>query len=223
MRFTTSLLCLALSLPAWGAPSAQALDTLRVDVATAAQQVTAAARAEVYAQEAFSARNGILRFDDAMGPAALVTQRILDGADTLDTRVALIDALRRIPGTQWHPWMSTLSQHADDAELRAAATEQLRYIDTEWSLPALVATMKDPHPRVREAAVRAAGRLSVSDAPIDELITCLGDADDAVAGFAARSLGWLQVPQAREGIEALLKRDNERTRRDAQNALNRLR
>jgi HEAT repeat protein len=82
--------------------------------------------------------------------------------------------------------------------------------------------MEDPNPRVREAAVRAAGRLAPAVAPTADLIRCLRDTDDAVAGFAARSLGWLQVVEAREDIEALLTRDNERTRRDAQNALNRL-
>lgn len=225
MRLTTSLLCLAVSLPAWGAPSADALESLRTEVETAANAVTTANRSastQVFAQEPFSARNGILRFDDRMGPAAVVAQRILGASDTVDTKVALIDALRRTEGTAWQPWMASLAEHASEPALRAAATEQLRYVPTSWSVPALRAVMMDPDPRVREAAVRAAGRLPPAEVPIDDLMRCLADEDDAVAGFAARSLGWHQVTAARDGIEALLSRDNERTRQNAQNALRRL-
>ena len=149
-------------------------------------------------------------------------QRILGASDTVDTKVALIDALRRTEGTAWQPWMASLAEHASEPALRAAATEQLRYVPTSWSVPALRAVMMDPDPRVREAAVRAAGRLPPAEVPIDDLMRCLADEDDAVAGFAARSLGWHQVTAARDGIEALLSRDNERTRQNAQNALRRL-
>ena len=225
MRFTTSLFCLALTLPAWGAPSPDALSELRADVSVASeavQQAQPAALAHVLEQNPFTARNGIARFDDAMGPAALVAERILGDADTIDTKVALIDALRRTEGTQWQGWMASLAEHANHPAMREAATEQLRYVDTTWSLPALRSVMNDPNPRVREAAVRAAGRLAPAEAPIEDLIRRLRDTDDAVAGFAARSLGWLHVTEAQADIHALLTRDNERTRRDAQNALDRL-
>ena len=72
----------------------------------------------------------------------------------------------------------------------------------------VVASLADPHPRVREHAIRLSeGLLTSSPRVVDALLEMTGDADDRVRIQLAWTLGATDDPRRLKAIEALVRRD----------------
>jgi len=195
-------------------------------VALAAQALVAwredpAGGHRMWAAEPMMTRTGAPRFGGEVGPGIWVMERLVFGEDSTEVRVALVDALIRAEGA-WVQWITPVVLTDPAPEVRRIAAEILRHTSPEEAKEALLGALHDAEPGVRAASARAIGRLQAGPSLQHALLDAAADPDDEVAGYAARSLGWLRTENAYEAIAALLGRSNDQTRVHALRALERI-
>ncbi len=110
----------------------------------------------------------------------------------------------------------------EDPAVRATAVEALGNFSEFAATDALLATFRDPHPRVRAAAARTAGRLKLVEA-LSELLQLAGlDREEDVRREAVNAVAKLGEKAAVPTLIDLLEREESRVKYVINDALRRL-
>ena len=128
----------------------------------------------------------------------LIQDRLLDGKDTPDVRVALAYALDE---EHRFPWTIIAEQ---TAVVRVALLHGYKRVKDADSVAVLGRAMQDDVAEVRAEAVRLAGYQADIGALTPRLVDGLQDADLNVRMLSARTLGWHAVQEAFTPVSVLL-------------------
>ena len=181
------------------------------------------AAAAIWAAPTLESRAGTPVFDArvAVDHPAVLAERLVHADEPTEVRRAAVEQLRRTQGP-WDVWVAGLATSDDDAQVRAICAEVMRYAEGEHVEAALRTALSDDNPDVRAAAARGAGWSKSGPQLIDALVTATQDGDHVVAGFAARSLGWLGASSAFDAVATVVDGPEWRSRLDALRALERI-
>lgn len=199
-----------------------------VEVAPAPETVppaTGSLRDQLMALQPQKTRAGWVRFADPAinhpEAAAILLERLTSGADTPEVRAALAEAIGRTRG-EYAVAVSELLASEADARVREMLVGTLgRQSPTPAALVGLATALQDSAVEVRAAAARTIAKRSDGIELGDELIALLAD-EPSVRSEAARTLGILQIAEAKQPLVLLLADANAEVRLDALRAVHRI-
>ncbi|MEN0060613.1 MAG: HEAT repeat domain-containing protein [Myxococcota bacterium] len=195
--------------------TAQALQAWRTDETTATA---------TWSQVPAVRRDGTQVFT-GRGVPAVIGERLQHGGETVVTRRALVDWLRRSTAS-WPSWADSAYAAEEDAGVRAAWVDAARFLKSPGDAGAdgrqvVALAFDDADADVRAQAARIASYLEAASL-VSKLKAATADSSDEVAGLAARSLGILRVKDAYEEVAQVLDRTDPRARLWTIRALERL-
>lgn len=150
-------------------------------------------------------------------PVTMETYRAAFRALDAPGRESLVPLLAEAGQAQAVPVLAELLSDRD-ADLKVSAIRALVGLEGRDAGRALVAAFDDAHPRVREAAARAAGSLAIA-AAVPGLARLLGDLAAPVRRASAESLGLLGAREAAPHLAELLYDPDDSVRQEAGTAL----
>lgn len=199
-----------------------------VEVAPApeAAPVTGSLRDQLMVLQPQMTRAGWVRFTDPAinnpEAAAILLERLIAGGDAPEVRAALAEAIGRTRG-DYAVAVSELLASETDARVREMLIGTLgRQAPSPAALVGLATGLRDSVVEVRAAAARTIATRSDGDELGDELIGLLADSEPSVRSDAARTLGVLQLAQAKQPLVELLADANAEVRLDALRAVHRI-
>ena len=152
--------------------------------------------------------------------APILLERIVDGNERADVRVALIEALPRTKGAYAQPLVERLGEESD-ADVRRMIVTVMRRAESTHALQGVRKGLRDPDASVRAEAARVAGMRADGDVLSDELVVRLEDGSSEVRAAAAQALGLLRSA-GREPLLERLQDDSADVRLQALRALDRI-
>lgn len=153
--------------------------------------------------------------------ASVFLERLAEGSDTGEVRVALVEALPRTGGV-YADAIGELIAGERDAAVRTAYVFAMRRAPAEHAIPVLGRGLTDEDPSVRAEAARSAAAHTAGARLAGELRAALSDADPVLRAEAARSLGILRVNGAQAELSARLSDATADVRLEALRALDRI-
>ena len=177
-------------------------------------------------------RAGFLRTVDPIlsdpAVAPLIIQQIGDTSESLAVRYGWADALvRYFPGypaqgaAYGAAWVG-LIQTIEDEAIVEVLLYGLKRADLQTAVQGVEWGSQSNVPAYRDAAMATAGWHPEGHVFSSMLITGLADSESSVRGFAARSLGWLGIKEAKDSLTPLLTDKAAIVRLEAVRALQRI-
>lgn len=197
-----------------------------VEVEPAPAPATGSLRDQLAVLQPQKTRAGWVRFTDPAinhpEAAAILLERLIAGGDAPEVRAALAEAIGRTRG-EYAVAVSELLASETDARVREMLVGTLgRQAPTPAALVGLATALQDSAVEVRAAAARTIATRSDGDELGDELIGLLADVEPSVRSDAARTLGILQISEAKQPIVELLADADAEVRLDALRAVHRI-
>ncbi len=141
--------------------------------------------------------------------AAVLLRRLMQGADPVKVRRALVDALPHTGG-DWQEGAAALIGVDASPLVRKKLIEVMRYASPPHSVQGLRLGFKDEDPEIKIAAARTAGFSRSGPELVPELYSSTFDTDWDLRAASVQALGMLKLPQSREVlIKALYDEERE--------------
>jgi hypothetical protein len=200
--------------------------TVEVAPETAPPPATGSLRDQLLVLQPQKTRAGWVRFSDPAinnpEAAAILLERLIAGSDAPEVRAALAEAIGRTRG-EYATEVSSLLASETDARVREMLVGTLgRQAPTPAALVGLTTALGDDVVAVRAAAARTIATRSDGAELGDELIGLLADVEPSVRSDAARTLGVLQIAEAKQPLVELLGDADADVRLDALRAVHRI-
>jgi hypothetical protein len=152
--------------------------------------------------------------------APILLRRLLAGADPVDVRCAIVDALP-LTGGDWQEGAAALIAVDSAPKVRKQLVEIMRYAGPD-SVHGLRLGFKDEDPEINVAAARTAGFSRQGAVLLPELYSSTFDADWDLRAAAVQALGMLKLPQSRDVLVKALADESRDVRLQALLALEQL-
>ncbi len=154
----------------------------------------------------------------AAGP---LLARLVHGRESLDVRVAIVEAITRTGG-DWPEVLADMLPDEADVATRTVMVEAARRAPIEHAVELLKLGFTDKVASVRAAAAETCPWVDANGALDGLVILALADVDAIVRAEAARAAGWMRIEDSWTPIVKLLGDPDPRVRLQAVKALQRL-
>ncbi len=154
----------------------------------------------------------------AAGP---LLARLVHGRESVDVRVAIVEALTRTGG-DWPEVLADMLPEETDVATRTMMVEAARRAPIEHAVDLLKLGFADKTASVRAAAAETCPWVDANGALEGLVLLALADTDPIVRAEAARAAGWMRIEDSWTPIVKLLGDPDARVRLQAVKALQRL-
>jgi HEAT repeat protein len=153
--------------------------------------------------------------------APVLLKRLLNGEDSVRTRLAVVDALPNTGG-DWYEGAAALIAIDADPRVRKKLVEVMRYIPWPHNIDGLRLAFTDETASVRVAAARTTGFVRDGAGLYNELMNGTFDDDWDMRAACVQAIGQLRATAARDRLVGMLADDQAEVRLQVMLALDRI-
>jgi HEAT repeat protein len=153
--------------------------------------------------------------------AAVLLKRLLNGDDSVRTRLAVVDALPSTGG-DWYEGAAALIAVDADPRVRKKLVEVMRYVPWPHNIDGLRLAFADEAAAVRVAAARTTGFVRDGAGLYNELMNGTFDDDWDMRAACVQALGQLRATAARDRLVGMLADERPEVRLQVMLALDRV-